>query len=176
MENAEKSKCLKVKCDKSGTDGININQIRLMPTGFAMEEGKFPQSKPPHLKIGLAERRKYPRFECGLPIDCITSESEIHVGIAANISQGGILVCLHDRIEVGSPLRIHLVFAQGFQLKTIGANAVVVWNNVAYHALWGRYRYGLRFIGMSDRFFSDFKSLLGQLGREFRLKNPFPTS
>ena len=128
-----------------------------------MEQARFAQSKPPHLKMGFPERRKYPRLECELPIDCITSESEIHVGIAANISQGGILVYLHDRIRVGTPLRIHLVFAQGFQLKTFGANAVVAWSNVVHHAFWGRYRYGLRLIGISERVFSDFKGLLGQL-------------
>ncbi|UCD70524.1 MAG: PilZ domain-containing protein [Syntrophobacterales bacterium] len=141
-----------------------------------MEEGKFAQSKPPHPKIGFAERRKYPRFECELPIDCITSESEMHVGIVANISQGGILVCLHDQIKVGTPLRIQLVFAQGFQLKTIGANAVVVWRNIVHHAFWGRYRYGLRLIGISERVFWDFKGLLGQLAREFHLRNVLSSS
>ena len=141
-----------------------------------MEEDKFAELKPPHLKTGFSERRKYPRFYCELPIDCITSESETHVGIAANISQGGILICLHDLIEVGTPLRIHLVFAQGFQLKTIGANAFVVWRNVLHHAYLGRYRYGLRLVGLSDRFLSDYKGLLGQLAREFHLKNIFPSS
>ena len=128
-----------------------------------MEHARLAQFKPSNLKMEFPERRKHPRFECELPIDCITSESEIHVGIAANISQGGILVCLHDRIKVGTPLRIHLVFAQGFQLKTFGANAVVVWRNVVYHAFWGRYRCGLRLIGISEHVFSDFKGLLGQL-------------
>lgn len=128
-----------------------------------MEQARFAQSKPPYLKMDFPERRKYPRFSCELPIDCITSESEIHVGIAANISQGGILVCLHERIKVGTPLRIHLVFSQGFQLKTFGANAVVVWSNLVHHTLWGRYRYGLRLIGISERVFTDFKGILGQL-------------
>lgn len=130
-----------------------------------MEKGNFAQSKPSYLKMGFVERRKYPRFECELPIDCITTESDIHVGIAANISQSGILVCLHDRVEVGTPLRINLVFNQGFELKIISANAVVVWGNVVHHAFWGRYRYGLRLIGMSDNVFSEFKGLLGQLAR-----------
>jgi len=141
-----------------------------------MEHGNLAEWKPRHLKIGFKERRKYPRFTCEFPIDCIATESDIHVGIAANISPGGLLVCLHDRINVGTPLRINLVFNRGFQLKIISANAVAVWGNVVRHAFWGRYRYGLRLIGMSDSAFSDFKGLLAQLGREFRLKNPFPTS
>lgn len=141
-----------------------------------MEHGNLARWKPHHPKIGFKERRKYPRFPCKFPIDCITTESDIHVGIAANISPGGLLVCLHDRINVGTPLRINLVFNRGFQLKIISANAAVVWRNVVRHAFRGRYRYGLRLIGMSDSVFSDFKGLLGQFGREFRLKNPFPTS
>jgi c-di-GMP-binding flagellar brake protein YcgR len=141
-----------------------------------MEKGNFAQSRPPYPKMSFPERRKSPRFECDFPIDCITTESDIHVGIAANISQGGILICLHDRIKVGTPLRIHLVFNQGFQLKSITANAVVLWRNLGHHAFRGRYRYGLRLIEMSDSVFSDYKVLLGQLAREFHLKNPFPTN
>ena len=141
-----------------------------------MKGVNFTQSKPPHPKMRFAERRKSPRFTCEFPTDCITTGSDIHVGIAANISQGGMLICLHDRIKAGTPLRINLVFNQGFQLKIISANAVVVWSNVVHHAFQGRYRYGLRLIEMSDSVFSDFKGLLGQLARESYLKNPFPTS
>jgi c-di-GMP-binding flagellar brake protein YcgR len=141
-----------------------------------VEEDRFAHLKPPYLKTSFTERRKYPRFDCELPIECITSGSEIHVGIAANISQGGMLVCLHDRIEVGSPLRINLIFTQAFQLKIIRANAIVVWNKAVQHAFWGRYRYGLRLVGLRDRFFSEFKGLLGQLAREFHIRNLLPIS
>lgn len=169
MENAIKSDKSKHLWDQYRLNSINTK-------GIGMEQGKSAQSKSPHLHMGFAERRKYPRFECELPIDCITSESEIHVGIAANISTGGMSICLHDRIKVGTPLRIQLVFAHDFQLKTIGANAIVVWSNVVHHVFWGRYRYGLRLIGMSERAFPDFKGLLGLLAREFRQKNAFPSS
>lgn len=141
-----------------------------------MQKGNFAQSHLPRPKMGFQERRKYPRFECEFPIECMTTESHMHVGIAANISPGGMLICLHGRIRVGSPLRINLVFNQGFQLKIISANAVVVWDNIVQHAIRGRYRYGLRLIGMSDSVFSDYKVLLGQLAREFHPKNPSPTS
>jgi len=141
-----------------------------------MEKEKSLQLKPPPLRTGIAERRKFPRFDCELPMDCITSESEIHVGMATNIGQGGILICLHDRIEVGAPLRVNLICTQGFQLKIIGANAIVVWSKVVNHAFWGRHRYGLRLVGLSERSFSDFKGLLWRLARENHLKNLFPTS
>lgn len=169
MENAIKSDKSKHLWDQYRLNSINTRVIR-------MEQGKFAQSKSPRLNMGFADRRKYPRFVCELPIDCITSESEIHVGIAANISQGGISICLHDRIKVGSPLRIQLVFAQDFQLKTIGANAIVVWSSVVHHAFWGKYRYGLRLIGMSERVFPDFRGLLGLLAREFHQKRLYPSS
>lgn len=169
MENAIKSDKSKHLWDQYRLNSINTKVIR-------MEQGKFAQSKLPRLNMGFADRRKYPRFACELPIDCITSESEIHVGIAANISQGGISICLHDRIKVGTPLRIQLVFAQDFQLKTIGANAIVVWSSVMHHDFWGKYRYGLRLIGMSERVFPDFRGLLGLLAREFHQKRLFPSS
>ncbi len=144
--------------------------------GSGMEEEGFAHPKPPSLRAGFAERRKYPRYDCELPIDCTTSDSETHVGIAANISQGGVLVRLHDRIELGSSLRINLIFTKGFQLKIVRANAVVVWCKVVRHAFWGRYRYGLRLVELEERFFSDFTGLLGQLARQFHLKNLFPSS
>lgn len=141
-----------------------------------MEKQGFSHPRPPGIRTGFAERRKNPRYDCELPIDCITSDSETHVGIAANISQGGMLVRLHDRIELGSPLRINLIFIKGFQLKIVRANAVIIWCQVVRHAFWGRYRYGLRLIELEGRFFSDFMGLLGQLARQFHLKNLFPSS
>ncbi|NIS61059.1 MAG: hypothetical protein GTO13_10255 [Proteobacteria bacterium] len=141
-----------------------------------MERGNFARSEARHPGMGFPERRKYPRFECELPVDCITTESDIHVGIAANISQGGMLICLHDRVKVGASLRVNLVFNQGFQLKIIGTNAVIVWRNIEHHPFRGRYRYGLRLIGISDSVFTDLKVLLGQLARAFHPKNPCPTS
>jgi len=141
-----------------------------------MEKEEFSHPRPPGIRTGFAERRKYPRYDCELPIDCITTDSEIHVGIAANISHSGMLVRLHDRIELGSPLRINLIFTKGFQLKIVRANAVVVWCKVARHAFWGRYRYGLRLVELERRFFSDFVGLVGQLARQFHLKDLFPSS
>jgi hypothetical protein len=73
-------------------------------------------------------------------------------------------------------LRINLIFTRGFQLKIVRANAIVVWTKVAQHVLWGKYRYGLRLVGLSERFLTDFQGLLGQLAREFHLKNLFPSS
>jgi hypothetical protein len=140
-----------------------------------MANVRFTQHHLPRLNGRFAERRRNPRFPCELPVDCITNESKIHVGIAANISQGGILVYLDDRITVGTPLRIHVVFAQGFQLRVIGANAVVIWGNVARKPFWGNYQYGLRFTEMRGRVCLDFKDLVGELAREFRLKNSFPS-
>jgi hypothetical protein len=141
-----------------------------------MEGDRYEHLKSAGLRTGFAERRRSHRFHCELPIDCITSNSDIHVGFAANISHGGMLVCLHDRIEIGAPLRINLIFTKGFQLKIVRANAVVVWSKAVSHAFWGRYRYGLRLVEMNDPFISDFKGLLGQLAREFTLRSLFPSS
>jgi len=141
-----------------------------------MQEPKLPDLKIPPQKTRLSERRRFPRFDCEFPIDCITRETEMHVGIAANISQEGILICLHDRVTVGTPLRVQLVFAQGFKLKAISANAIVVWSDIVHHVFWGRYRYGLRLIKMSEGVFSDFKRLLGHLASESHSKNSFPFS
>ena len=176
MENAVKSYRTRVKCDKSKHRWDQDRSNSINTEGIGMEEDRFAHPKLLGLRTGFAERRRHPRFHCYFPIDCITSDSEIHVGIAANISRAGMMVCLHDRIEVGTPLRIDVIFTKGFQLKIIRANATVVWTRVVQHALWGKYRYGLRLVELSDHFLSDFKGLLGQLAREFHLRNLFPSS
>jgi len=109
-----------------------------------MQEPKLPDLKIPPQKTRLSERRRFPRFDCEFPIDCITRETEMHVG--------------------------------SFKLKAISANAIVVWSDIVHHVFWGRYRYGLRLIKMSEGVFSDFKRLLGHLASESHSKNSFPFS
>ena len=66
-------------------------------------------------------------------------------------------------------------------LKNEGHDVLIIGRDgerlkVVQHDLWGRYRYGLRLVGLNDRFLSDFKGLMGQLAREFPLRNLFPSS
>ena len=94
---------------------------------------------PSQTKTGVLaiEKRKHPRFSVELPLDySLIDGKEIHGGIVANASQGGVLVYLPERIEIGTLLKIEIFYVKGLELDTIKANAKVVWSDLAAVESW----------------------------------------
>jgi hypothetical protein len=95
------------------------------------------------------ERRKHPRISLELPLDCScvnrVDREEIYSGMAANVSEGGLLACLPEAMEIGTILKTELLFLKGLELNTIKAIAKVVWSDLAANGRWGKYRCGLQF-------------------------------
>jgi c-di-GMP-binding flagellar brake protein YcgR len=114
-------------------------------------------------KMGVLaiDRRKHPRFSVELPLDyCRVEGKEGYGGIVANASEGGILVYLPERMEMGVVLRIEIFYVKGLELDTIKAIAKVVWSDLAVKASWGEYRYGLQFQYIDEKDFSRLMNLL----------------
>ena len=112
------------------------------------------------------EKRKHPRFSVELPLDySLIDGKEIHGGIVANASQGGILVYLPERIEIGTLLKIEIFYVKGLELDTIKANAKVVWSDLAAVESWGEHRYGLQFQSIDEKDFSRLLNLLKEIGK-----------
>ncbi len=91
------------------------------------------------------ERREHPRYTLELPIDYCTLDGKERWGIAADASEGGLLVYLPEVIERGSLLKIEMFSPKGSELNTIRAMAKVVWSDSADKKIWGEYKYGLEF-------------------------------
>jgi c-di-GMP-binding flagellar brake protein YcgR len=112
------------------------------------------------------EKRKHPRFSVELPLDySLVDGKEIYGGIVANASQGGVLVYLPEKIEIGTLLKIEIFYVKGLELDTIKAIAKVVWSDLAAIESWGEHRYGLQFQSIDEKDFGRLLNLLKEIGK-----------
>jgi c-di-GMP-binding flagellar brake protein YcgR len=118
-------------------------------------------------KMGVLsiEKRKYPRFSVELPLNYSRAEGkEILGGMVANASEGGLLVYLPERMEIGAFLKIEIFYVRGLELDTIKAVAKVVWCDLAARESWGEHRYGLQFQYIDQKDLSRLTTLLKEVG------------
>jgi c-di-GMP-binding flagellar brake protein YcgR len=130
-----------------------------------LNENKYFTSKN---KMGVLaiEKRKHPRFSVELPLDYSRIEGkETYGGIVANASEGGILVYLSERMEIGTLLKIEIFYVRGLEFDTIKAIAKVVWSDLAARESWGEYRYGLQFQSIDEKDFVRLITLLKEIGK-----------
>jgi c-di-GMP-binding flagellar brake protein YcgR len=119
-------------------------------------------------KMGVLaiEKRKYPRFSVELPLDYSRLDVKQTLGgMVANASEGGLLVYLPERVEMGALLKIEIFYVRGLELDTIKAVAKVVWCDLATRESWGEYRYGLQFQSIDEKDFSRLTTLLKEVGK-----------
>ncbi len=120
-------------------------------------------TKEPKTRYGIVnfERRKHPRFTVDLPIEYQRKGSDSrYTGRALNASEGGLLVYLPEKIEIGEILKIKLFFALGRELKVIELVAQVAWIDIHLGEDWGEYRSGLRFADISSEDLQRMKQFL----------------
>jgi len=118
-------------------------------------------------KMGVLaiEKRKYPRVSVELPLNYSRVEGEKPLGgMVANASEGGLLVYLPERIELGALLKIEILYVRGLELDTIRAVARVVWCDLAARESWGEHRYGLQFQYIDQKDFGQLTTLLKEVG------------
>jgi len=121
-----------------------------------------------HNKMGVLaiEKRKHPRFSVELPLDYSQVEGKgTYGGMVANASEGGLLVYLPERIEIGTLLKIELFYVRGLELDTIKAVVKVVWSDMAARESWGEHRYGLKFEYIDEKDFVRLTALLKEVGK-----------
>ena len=97
------------------------------------------------------ERRRHPRYSIDLPVEYWPVKPPIdHAGRADNISEGGLLIFLPEKIAVGQHLKLRLFFAPVSDLlHTMEALVEVVWvgmESLEASGQSGNYRCGLKFI------------------------------
>lgn len=111
------------------------------------------------------EKRKHPRFSVELPLDYSRVDGkELYGGIVANASEGGLLVYLPERMEIGTVLKIEIFYVKGLELDTIKAIGKVVWSDLAAKESWGEHRYGLQFQFIEENDFGRLMNLLKEIG------------
>ncbi len=117
---------------------------RKLPTTVKSMKRKDPS----RLQKGffILEKRENPRFSVELPFNYSLADiEETRAGILADACEGGLLAYLHRRVEIGTLLKIEILYAKGFRLDAIKGIAKVVWSDLAARESFGEYRYGLKF-------------------------------
>ena len=90
------------------------------------------------------EKRRYPRLDIRLPIECDQMKSSItHTG---NISEGGLLIFFPEQMNASQYLRLKLFFSLDSELNAVKALAEVVWMNNHLSKDRENYPYGVKFI------------------------------
>ena len=128
------------------------------------------QNKTTSRGVFFIERRNHPRVRVELPFDYSLMENgKVHRGIAADASEGGLLVNLVESIELGALLKIEILFAKDRELTTIHAIAKVIWFDLAAKESWAEYCYGLQFLSFLKGDLNKLKYLLADVGRRHLL-------
>jgi len=125
-----------------------------------------PSTSQTKMGVLAIEKRKHPRFSVELPLDYSrVNGKETYGGMVANASEGGLLVYLPERIEIGSLLKIEIFYVGGLELNTIKAVVKVVWADLAARESWGEHRYGLQFESVDEKDFNRLTTLLKEVGK-----------
>ena len=95
------------------------------------------------------ERKKHPRFNIDLPIEYSQTGLFVKHGRAVNASEGGLLLYLQEKMEIGKHLLLKLFFPSGPEMNTIKTLVQVVWMDVHLGEGWGDYRTGVKFVDIS---------------------------
>lgn len=119
-------------------------------------------------KMGVLaiEKRKHPRISVELPLDYSRLNGrEAFGGMVANASEGGLLVYLPERMEMGTLLKIEIFYVKGLELDTIKAVGKVVWCDLGARESWGEHRYGLQFEYIDEKDFQRLTTMLRGVGK-----------
>ncbi len=112
-----------------------------------MEETKVPlmeRTIPP-------EKRRYPRSNVDLPVKYSRTNLFFKHGRVANASEGGLLMCLPEKMDIGQHLALKLFFPIRSGLNIIEMIVQVVWMDIHLRKDWAwDYRVGVRFEDISQ--------------------------
>jgi len=112
----------------------------------------------------VLERRRHPRFPVDLPIDyTFVEDGKADVGSVANASEGGLMVFLNERMEVGTKMIIFVPFLLDSEATGIKTTCRVVWRDFGALAGGSRYQYGLQFMDINQEDVHKLRKLSGQI-------------
>ncbi len=109
---------------------------------------KVSRDKMENLKR-LKERRKYPRFPIGLPLEYREKNGPVSGAIVANLSEGGLLIYSIQDMSIGTDIKIRVFFANEYELDYFEADAKIVWKGRHSETDWRGYKYALEFVEIS---------------------------
>jgi c-di-GMP-binding flagellar brake protein YcgR len=129
-----------------------------------MEFPKMNQRGRSHpLVSDLTERRKHPRIPLRLPTEYFPEgKTRSRLCHTINIGEGGVLLCLPEKLQVGQRLKIEVFYYFDYELEKFYATGEVVWAENLEDAPTG-YRSALEFVDLSLRDFEKLKKFLRKI-------------
>ncbi len=105
----------------------------------------------------------YPRFLLHLPIEYLPLDSPAsYLSHSINASEGGLMICLHERLAVGKHLQLKIFFSSGPNLLAINPLVQVMWADEQLGED-KSYRHGVRFVDLTSEDVQKFRDFLGTL-------------
>ncbi len=118
-------------------------------------------------KKPVPEKRKWARFNVALPVRYSKTNSLFKYARAANASEGGLLICLPEKMGIGQHLALKLFLPIRSGSNMIEAVVQVVWMDIHLRKDWTwDYRTGVKFEDISSRDMAHLKSFLVNLEQE----------
>ena len=107
------------------------------------------------------ERRKHPRYTMDLPLNFqMTENPVIYPGLSINASEAGLQIQALKEMPIGVKLRIEVLFAKGFELSNVQGVVQIIWKDDYIWKEWAGYKYGLKFIQITNENYLKLKQLL----------------
>jgi hypothetical protein len=110
----------------------------------------------------LKERRRSPRLFIELPLEYrVMNAPYSHGGLAVNVSEVGLLINSTKNMPIGTKLNIEVLFPKEFELTNFEVSAEIIWKDIHLKEDWEGFRYGLKFVQISEEDHLKLKQLLG---------------
>jgi len=112
----------------------------------------------------LSEKRKFPRADIDLQVKYSRTNLFFKHGRATNASEGGLMICLPEKMDIGHHLVLKLFFPLQSGLDIIEAVVRVVWMDIHLKKDWTwDYRAGVRFEDISQTNMTTLRNFLTNL-------------
>jgi hypothetical protein len=123
--------------------------------------GRLQREAKEELSSGFVniEMRRYPRHAVDLLVECSRINSPIsYAGRAINVSEGGLMVYLSEKVEIGQHLKLTLFVGCGSTSDTIDRIAQVVWVEIQSSRAM-EFRAGVMIVNTPSKDFLKFEDL-----------------
>lgn len=123
----------------------------------------------PQLRRGIVlfESTKYPREYIEIPLlYSIGDQNEDYPNQVEDLVEGGILIYVKDKLDMGERLDIEIFPPEYFGLQSIKAVTKIVWTPLQGLNEGEEHEYGLKFIGMDTNNILRLNKLLNHLDQE----------
>ena len=111
------------------------------------------------------ERRRNPRFSVDLPVEYSRADASSKftgMGRAGNASEGGMMLYLPEKLEVGQQISVKLYFTPEPGLDFIEILGQVAWTEISFGRE-GDHRLGVKFLDISPEDLSRLKAYVDNL-------------